>query len=55
MMYETIPPPVISSGGTMLHEDALKNRYSYEESRNLSRVREYRAFPPQAAYGASYS
>ncbi len=28
----------------MLHEDTVKNRYSFEESRNLSRVREYRAF-----------
>jgi hypothetical protein len=43
-MYEAIPLPVISSGGTMLHEDTVKNRYSFEESRNLSRGREYRAF-----------
>ena len=40
------PAPVISSGGNMLHEDIAKNRYSYEEPRNLSRVREYRAFHP---------
>ena len=38
------PAPVISSGVSMLHEDTVKNRYSFEESRNLSRVREYRAF-----------
>ena len=38
------PAPVISSGVSMLHEDTVKNRYSYDESRNLSCAREYRAF-----------
>ena len=36
--------PVISSGVSMLHEDTVKNRYSFDESRNLSCTREYRAF-----------
>ena len=54
MMYETIPLPVISSGGTMLRETIAQNRYSYDESRNLSCVREYRAFQnPSVACGAS--
>ena len=40
--------PVISSGVSMLHEDTVKNRYSFEEPRNLSCGRECRAFqfPP---------
>ena len=38
------PAPVISSGVSMLHEDTVKNRYSFDESRNLSCTREYRAF-----------
>ena len=38
------PLPVISSGGTMLRETIAQNRYSFEESRNLSCGREYRAF-----------
>jgi hypothetical protein len=36
------PSPVISSGGTMLYDSTAQNRYSYDESRNLSCVREYR-------------
>ncbi len=36
--------PVISSGVSMLHEDTVKNRYSFEEPRNLSCGREYGAF-----------
>lgn len=30
--------------GSMLHEDTVKNRYSFEKSRNLSCGRECRAF-----------
>ena len=30
------PAPVISSGVSMLHEAIAQNRYSYDESRNLS-------------------
>ena len=46
--------PVISSDGSMLHKDAVKNRYSFEESRNLSCAREYQAFQnPSVACGAS--
>ena len=37
--------PVISSGGSMRHDTTVKNRYSSDESRNLSCVREYRSFP----------
>ena len=43
-MYEAIPLPVISSGGSMLDDSTSKNRYSFDESRNLSWAREYRAF-----------
>ena len=39
-----LPTPVISSGGIMLRETISQNRYSYDESRNLSCFREYRAF-----------
>ena len=35
------PPQVISSGGSMLYRSTVKNRYSFEESRNLSCGREY--------------
>ena len=53
LLYETTHP-VISSGGNMLHEDIAKNRYSFDESRNLSCAREYRAFQnPSVACGAS--
>ena len=38
--------PVISSGGSMLDDSTSKNRYSFDESRNLSWAREYRAFQP---------
>ena len=41
-----IPPLVISSGGSMPFDSNVKNRYSFDESRNLSCVRDYRAFPP---------
>jgi hypothetical protein len=37
------PPHVISSGGSMLYDSTAQNRYSYDESRNLPCVREYRA------------
>ena len=40
----TYPKLVISSGVNMLRENTVKNRYSFEESRNLSCVRDYRAF-----------
>ena len=40
-----IPLLVISSGGRMLHDAIVKNRYSFEESRNLSCERECRFFP----------
>ena len=36
---------VISTGGSMLNDSAVKNRYSFEEWRNLFCVREYRPFP----------
>ena len=42
----TTHSPVISSGGSMLYDIAAKNRYSFDESRNLSCVRDYRFFPP---------
>ena len=35
--------PVISTGGSMLSGSAVQNRYSFEEWRNLSWVREYRS------------
>ena len=41
-----LPLPVISSGGSMLDDSTSKNRYSFDESRNLSWAREYRAFQP---------
>ena len=46
--YEEWPYPysVISSGGSMPYENAVQNRYSFEESRNLSCAREYRVFQP---------
>ena len=37
-------PPVISSGGSILYGSTAQNRYSYDESRNLSCVREYLVF-----------
>ena len=36
--------PVISSGGRMLHDSTAQIRYSFDESRNLSCVPEYKAF-----------
>ena len=42
----TTHSPVISSGGSMLHDIAAKNRYSFDESRNLSCGQDYRFFPP---------
>ena len=35
------PAIVISTGGSMTDDSAIKNRYSCDESRNLSRVWEY--------------
>ena len=38
------PIPVISTGEDMPGDSTAKNRYSFEEWRNLSCVREYQAF-----------
>ncbi len=40
-----IPSPALTNrGGSILHEDTVRNRYSYDEPQNLSCAREYRAF-----------
>ena len=38
------PKPVISSGGSMPYDSTAKNRYSFDEPRNLSCAWECRAF-----------
>ena len=50
-----LPTPVISSGGIMLRETISQNRYSYDESRNLSCGREYRAFYSLRCFAAPAS
>ena len=44
----SLPVPVISTGVIMIDDSAVKNRYSFDEWRNLSCFREYRAFPNPA-------
>ena len=46
---------VISSGVSMFHDDTVKSRYSFEEPRNLSCGREYRAFYSLRCFAAPAS
>jgi hypothetical protein len=44
-VYSASRSPVISSGGRMRYNSTVKNRYSFDEPRNLSCAWEYRSFP----------